>query len=144
MKASFANPESLLPHRFPALLVTEILEYSEDAVRCSGRVPEEHPAVRDGVVPSVLAVEFAAQGAGLVLALRKMAAKSPPVPGSVGYLVTLKAVHLEPQPVPADVELVASVRMEVNFGTVASFAFLIELSGATIARGRLGVATPLR
>jgi len=142
MKISFATPESLLPHCYPALLVTEILEYSEDMMRCAGRIPERHPAVQNGLAPSLLAVEFAAQSAGLALVLQGQGNDSIVETAKVGYLVTLREVQIAPEPILSHSVLDARVQMEINLGAVASFTFLVEQSSKIIARGRLGIAIP--
>lgn len=66
-----ALPElaALVPHRPPMLLVDELVSHEGRKVVCRAHVRSDHPFLRDGKVPVLVAVELFAQSAAALVGL---------------------------------------------------------------------------
>ena len=136
--------ERLLPHRPPALFVTAVAEYSDDAISCFGRIPSDHPSVCNGFAPSTMAVEMAAQAAGVLMGIRHFSQDPGLSPPRLGYLVSLRGMKLDAKAVPADRPLQIHVKLVGTFGEMAMFFVRIDLDEDCVVEGHLGVAAPSR
>ena len=138
------NLEHLLPHRPPALLVTEVLEQTEEAATVKGRIPVDHPWAADGRVPALLLVDLAAQAAGILVGLRKVSRTRDRKAPDQGFLVSLHETRLHVTDIEAEQPLEARVCLESEMGGLAMVSFSVTCDNQTAARGRLGVFSPLQ
>ena len=122
------------------MIVTEMVGHSETTIRCLGCVPEGHACAADGVVPTVLALEFAAQAAAVLLELRRQAEEPESKCPEKGYLASLRAVTLEIPDLPVGRELFADIRLETRVGAMALFSARVTLDGEPVASGRFSVS----
>jgi predicted hotdog family 3-hydroxylacyl-ACP dehydratase len=133
--------ELLIPHRPPALIVTGVESQGQGSLIATGQIDHHHPMAVQKSVPSILAMEFAAQSAGLLLGLlQSMGDSDTPAP-TEGYLVSLQDVRLERPELSVDGSLVANVQLEGRLGSMALFSVTVWEDGETVAKGRLAVAT---
>jgi predicted hotdog family 3-hydroxylacyl-ACP dehydratase len=127
----------LIPHRPPMLFVDRILGEADDGATCRGRVPEAFALVREGRVPALVALEVAAQTAAVWEALRRSRE-----PGSwsvrTGYLVSIKDVVLHRRTIEAEVDLIASIRLEASMAELTTYAVDVSVEGGQALSGTIG------
>lgn len=127
----------LIPHRPPMLFVERIVGVADDGATCLGRVPGACALVQGGLIPALVALEAAAQTAAVWEALRRSRA-SGPAPARIGYLVSLKDVVLYRRTIPADADLIASVRLVATAAPLATYAVDVAVEGELALRGTIG------
>lgn len=59
----------LVPHRPPMLLVDELVSHEGATVVCRATIRDDHPLLREGSVPMLVAVELFAQSAAALVGL---------------------------------------------------------------------------
>jgi 3-hydroxyacyl-[acyl-carrier-protein] dehydratase len=136
-----------LPHRHPALLVTEPLASDPAATVCLGRIPEASPLVRGAAseagagVPALAAIELAAQTAAVREGLgREAAAGGGP---RIGYLVRVRGTRLSPDRLAAGTGLTARVVPAGGAPPLRLYRFEVSLSGTGAAGGPVVAAGTL-
>jgi predicted hotdog family 3-hydroxylacyl-ACP dehydratase len=129
---------SLLPHA-GAMVMPESVEHC-DATRITctttrHRAPD-NPLRRDGRLPALCGIEFAAQAMALHGALRRV----PPVALQHGRVVSVRDVVVSRRFLD-DVRhaLVIECRLEAATADVVAYAFTIDGGGETLLRGRATV-----
>jgi len=127
----------LIPHRKPWLFVERIVGVAEDGATCLGRVPGACALVAGGSAPAFVALEAAAQTAAVWEALRR-SATSGAVEARMGYLVSLKDVVLHRRTIPAEADLIASVRLLATAAPLANYAVDVSVEGGLALRGTIG------
>lgn len=132
----------LLPHRPPALLVTEVVEHVGKTAIIAGRIPRDHPCVTEGRVSTLLVVDFAAQAAGALIGLLKAAETEDLPHPELGFLVGLRDTRLLLPEVSVDQSLEARVRLESRMGDLSTVSFTVAVDGQPAAQGRLSLLTP--
>jgi predicted hotdog family 3-hydroxylacyl-ACP dehydratase len=127
----------LIPHRPPMLFVERILGEAEDGATCLGRVPAACALVTRGVTPAFVALEAAAQTAAVWEALRRSRdAGAPSV--LTGYLVSLRDVVLYRRTIPADADLIATIRLVAAAPPLTTYAVDVAVEGERALRGTIG------
>jgi 3-hydroxymyristoyl/3-hydroxydecanoyl-(acyl carrier protein) dehydratase len=127
----------LIPHRPPMLFVERIVGVAEDGATCIARVPGDCALVADGTTPAFVALEAAAQTAAVWEALRRPRASVAEEP-RMGYLVSLKDIVLHRLTIPADVDLIASVRLVAEAAALTTYAVEVTVEGTLALRGTIG------
>jgi predicted hotdog family 3-hydroxylacyl-ACP dehydratase len=127
----------LIPHRPPMLFVERIVGVADDGATCLGRVPGACALVAGGSAPAFVALEAAAQTAAVWEALRRSRA-SGTHETRTGYLVSLRDVDLYRRTIPADVDLIASVRLVATAPPLATYAVEVAVEGELALRGTIG------
>jgi len=94
---------SILPHRFPFLLVDAFVSQDGDAFECVKNVSHGEPYFQghfpdEPVMPGVLIVEALAQAAAVGLSVREGTVGS----GQVGYLAAIEGAKFRRRVVPGD------------------------------------------
>jgi predicted hotdog family 3-hydroxylacyl-ACP dehydratase len=129
-------PESLLPQQPPMRFVTAILGEAADGLACTARIPAACPLVTDGTAPALAGIEAAAQTAAVWEALRRWREGGDASP-RMGYLVALRDVVLCAADVPADTDLVASVRLAAAAPPLTHYAVEVEHGPRRVLRGTI-------
>ena len=133
------NPEDYLPHRTPALFVSGVLAVSDREISTKGHLPQNHPLVVEGSAPVGLAVEFAAQTAGVLIGLcARVEQNSKP---DSGYLASVKNVNFSQARLASDLTLRAEVKLDGRFGALSMVRFSVSSGGEEVAVGNLAIAT---
>ena len=132
--------ELLIPHRHPALIVTAIEKHGPKSLKAIGRIDEEHPLADEGSVPSVLAIEFAAQSAGLLLGVLRQTEDPESVPPQIGYLASLRDIRLQMPLLSVNRPLTAEVTLEGRLGSMALFSATVKVEEEIAATGRFTIA----
>jgi 3-hydroxyacyl-[acyl-carrier-protein] dehydratase len=127
----------LIPHRPPMLFVERILGVADDGATCLGRVPHECALVTGGSVPAFVALEAATQTAAVWEALRRSGGPGPAA-ARMGYLVSLKDVLLRRGMIPADADLIASIRLVGEASPLTMYAVDVSVEGELALRGTIG------
>jgi predicted hotdog family 3-hydroxylacyl-ACP dehydratase len=128
-------PEGLLPHGTPAHLVVRIEACSAAGAVCAARVPEAHPLASSGAAPALMAIEMAAQAAGVFEALTR-ADEAGGAP-RLGYLVGARGVRFLRATIPAETVCSASVRLVAAAGALSSYDFEVTCAATPLATGRV-------
>ena len=90
-----------------------------------------------GVTPAFVALEAAAQTSAVWEALRRSRdAGGPSV--RMGYLVSLGDVVLYRQTIPADADLIATIRLMATAPPLTTYAVDLTVEGACAVRGTIG------
>jgi 3-hydroxyacyl-[acyl-carrier-protein] dehydratase len=126
-----------LPHRPPMLFVERLLGEAEDGVTCVGRIPAGCAMVTRGSAPAFVALELAAQCAAVWEALAR-SRLSGPASARNGYLVSLKDVVLHRSTVPADGDLIASVRLSASAPPLSTYTVDVVAEGERVLFGTIG------
>ena len=132
-------PEGLLPHGPPAHLVVGIEACSAAGAVCAARVPEGHPLASSGAAPALMAIEMAAQAAGVFEALSRGAGGAGEEGGAprLGYLVGARGVRFPRAAIPVETVCTASVRLVAAAGALSSYDFEVTCAGVALATGRV-------
>ncbi len=141
------DPAAVLLHQPPALLAEAVLAVEGDEILCRGRVPAGNASVRDGHAGPWMALELAAQAAGLLEAAKRQrdadeAGAAPPAPRT-GYLVRVRNARFAVPRVAAEAPLVARVRQEGRGGPLTQWQATVEdADGRPVAAAGLGTFVP--
>lgn len=127
----------LIPHRPPMLFVERILGEADDGATCLGRVPRACALVTKGEAPAFVALEAAAQTAAVWEALRRSRDGGTPTVRT-GYLVSLRDVVLQRRTIPADADLIVSIRLVAEAGPLTTYAVDVTVEGGLALRGAIG------
>jgi 3-hydroxyacyl-[acyl-carrier-protein] dehydratase len=129
--------DALIPHRPPMRFVERILGEADDGATCLGRVPADCALVTRGATPAFVALEAAAQTAATWEALRRSrGAGAPSV--RMGYLVSLKDAVFYQRSIPAEAELIVTVRLLAGAGALTTYAADVSVFGECALRGTIG------
>lgn len=132
-----AGIERLVPHAGTMVLLDTVMHWNTTHIVCSAAAPDpSHPLARDGVVPSVIAVEYAAQAAAVHGAL--LDGRAAPTPG---VLAKLTQVKLHTAHMPTNCGLLAVNAELIRRGAAGCvYNFEIACVHEIVASGRLMVA----
>lgn len=130
----------LIPHRPPMLFVERLLGEADDGAGCLGRIPHDCALVARGHAPAFVALECAAQTAAVWEALRRSrdAGASGLASPKTGYLVSIRDVVLYRHTIPADADLIATVRLTALAPPLANYGVDVSVEGACALRGTIG------
>jgi predicted hotdog family 3-hydroxylacyl-ACP dehydratase len=129
-------PEALLPQQPPMRFVTAIVGEAADGLACTARVPADCPLVTAGAAPALAGIEAAAQAAAVWEALRRWREAGEASP-RMGFLVALRDVVFFATDVPADTDLVASVRLAAAAPPLTHYAVEVEHGPRRVLRGTI-------
>jgi predicted hotdog family 3-hydroxylacyl-ACP dehydratase len=126
----------LVPHAGAMCLLELVNAWDERTIHCRGAAPHAgHPLARDGVVPAIMACEYAAQATAVHGALLDDARESRP-----GMLAKIMDVDIHAPSFPDGAQV--NVRAEL-LGRVAAgclYAFAVDAGPGPVASGRLMVS----
>lgn len=95
------NAFDYLPHRPPALLITEVLDASASGSTCMARVPPGSPFLSAGRFPAFLALEMGAQGAAAGEASLASASGNDEATPQAGFVVRIARARFATADLPA-------------------------------------------
>jgi predicted hotdog family 3-hydroxylacyl-ACP dehydratase len=137
MKIDRIGIERLVPHAGAMCLLDGVNEWSEQEITCTSALPAPgHALARDGRVPGIAAIEYAAQATAVHGALLEQA-DGP----RAGMLATLVDVRLHLPQIPG-----AGEPLSIRAGLLSRsaggclYSFEVGSGGAAVASGRLLVA----
>jgi predicted hotdog family 3-hydroxylacyl-ACP dehydratase len=134
----YAPPlHELIPHRPPMLFIERILGEAEDGATCLGRVPAACALVTGGSTPTFVALEAAAQTAAAWEALRRSRDSAAPSVRT-GYLVSLRDVVLHRRTIPAEADLITSIRLVATAPPLTTYAVDVAVLGELALLGTIG------
>lgn len=133
------SPE-LLPHTPPSRLATGVLEIGDGHVLCRGSIPAANASARGGEAGPWMALELAAQAAGLLQA----AGEGDDVEPRVGYIVRIRDARFSRPTLPAETTLLARVDHDGGGGPLSLYRARVELDGAVVCTATLGTYVPPR
>jgi predicted hotdog family 3-hydroxylacyl-ACP dehydratase len=126
--------ESRVPHAGAMCLLESVSDWDAVNIVCHASPPQtDHPLRHTGVVPSIAAVEYAAQAAAVHGSLLD-AADRP----RAGMLVKLDEVELGSGAISG--ALVIRATLEGRVASACSYSFAVHDDKACCARGRLMIA----
>ncbi len=126
--------EDLLPHRGPMLLLEGLLEANLHRVLCSLQVRPQSSFCEHGYVPPVIALEYMAQAASVLMGIRRRHAK---VPRGNGYLLGTRRLQLMTPRIASGSELLIEAVCEFDDGKLGSFRCLVTCSAQPIAKAQI-------
>ena len=133
-ESAFPPLDALLPHRVPMRFLTSILSVTADGLACTARIPDACALVTDGHAPPVAAIEAAAQAAAAWEAVRRSRDAGVASP-RIGYLVALRDIIFYTGGVPAERDLLVSVRLEAAAPPLTHYRIEVSLDGKPVTRG---------
>jgi len=134
--AAFHPLDALLPHRPPMRFLTTILHEETDGLTCAAQIPDRCALVAGGRAPPIAAIEAAAQAAAAWEALRRSRHAGVAKP-RIGYLVALRDVVFFAGSVPAERDLLVSVRLEAAAPPLTHYRIEVSLDGKPVTRGTI-------
>jgi predicted hotdog family 3-hydroxylacyl-ACP dehydratase len=135
-ESGFPGLDELLPHRAPMRFLTSILRETTVGLDCMARIPRPCALVSDGSAPPVAAIEAAAQAAAAWEALRRSRDAGVASP-RVGYLVALREIFFFAGSVPAERDLLVSVRLDAAAPPLTHYRIDVSLEGKPVTRGTI-------
>ena len=132
--SAFPGLDALLPHRVPMRFLTSILWVTADGLACTARIPDACALVTEGHAPPVAAIEAAAQAAAAWEAVRRSRDAGVASP-RIGYLVALRDIIFFSGSVPAERDLLVSVRLEGAAPPLTHYRIEVSLDGKPVTRG---------
>ena len=133
MASSFPPVDELVPHRHPALLLTEVEAELADGVVCVGMISADHPLAHESRAPAILGVELAAQAAAAHEALRARGESGTVRAPNLGYLVSIRTCRLKVPFLVVGKRLRARVRLIGTAGPLSSYtATMSQVESAEI------------
>ena len=133
-ESAFPEIDALLPHRVPMRFLTSILWVTADGLACTARIPDACALVTEGHAPPVAAIEAAAQAAAAWEAVRRSRDAGVASP-RIGYLVALRDIIFFSGSVPAERDLLVSVRLEGAAPPLTHYRIEVSLDGKPVTRG---------
>lgn len=130
--------EEYLPHRAGMKLVETVVQADETAAITESVVRPRWPLVVRGHVPSLVAVELAAQSSSLCIGMR-VKQTHPDNHGGRGWLVGIKDARLAAQPIPVGSCITTRVRIEFSYENYTGIHSVAEADGRWIADVQLQV-----
>jgi predicted hotdog family 3-hydroxylacyl-ACP dehydratase len=134
-------PEALLPQQPPMRFLTAIVGETPDGLLCTARLPAACALAAGGTAPALATVEAAAQAAAAWEALRRWREGGGASP-RMGYLVAVRDVVLFAREVPADTDLVASVRLTAAAPPLTHYAVEVDHGPRRVLRGTIATVLP--
>jgi predicted hotdog family 3-hydroxylacyl-ACP dehydratase len=129
--------DALIPHRPPMRFIERILGEADDGATCLGRVPASCALVTRGVTAAFVALEAAAQTAAIWEALRR--SREAGVPSiRMGYLVSVRDAVFHHRTIPADADLIVTVRLVAEALPLTTYAVDVAVEGDCALRGTIG------
>lgn len=110
--------ESLIPHREPIKIITEVIELKDDAGITAAVVNERWPLYNDRAVRSLVLIEAIAQTAALVEGYKR---KKEGKDGAKGWLVGIKSAEFKQDFIALDTRItvfVKSLYAFENYGVI--------------------------
>ena len=95
-----------LPHRRPMRMVSEVLDYADQQLRCRCRIEADNPLLEDGSFPARGGLELLAQTSGLLLGLTQQDAEQ-----RVAGIVQVKSFRLQAVHVPVSADCIVQARL---------------------------------
>ncbi len=129
--------DELIPHRPPMRFVERILGEADDGVTCLARVPAACALVTRGVTPAFVALEAAAQTAAVWEALRRSRDRGAASP-RMGYLVSVRDAVFHQRTIPADTDLIATIRLVASAPPLTTYVVDVAVLGECALRGTIG------
>jgi 3-hydroxymyristoyl/3-hydroxydecanoyl-(acyl carrier protein) dehydratase len=129
-------PEALLPQHPPMRFLTAIVGETPDGLICTARLPGACALAAGGSAPAFATLEAAAQAAAAWEALRRWREGGGAAP-RMGYLVAVRDVVLFAREVPADTNLVASVRLTAAAPPLTHYAVEVDHGERRVLRGTI-------
>ena len=141
------KPELFLPQRPPMLLVSRILEFTEDDVIAEADSKILEPFRRpDGRLPETLCIEMMAQAVGAWAGYWRQQDKSDKPEDEkdapIGYLLSARNLKSEVPVIPEGKTFRITMHREVYEGPIGSFAGEMKDGDTLIATGRVSVYQP--
>ena len=135
--AATAPPvDDLLPHRPPMRFLTSILQQTADGLTCAAQIPGHCALVRGGSAPAVAAIEAAAQAAAAWEALQRWG-NTGVAAARIGYLVAMRGVVFFTERIPADRDLLVSVRLAAAAPPLTHYRIEVALEGMLVTSGTI-------
>jgi len=129
--------DQLIPHRPPMRFVERILGEAEDGATCLSRVPAACALVTRGVTPTFVALEAAAQTAAVWEALRR-SRDAGAASSRMGYLVSLKDAVFYQRTIPAETDLITTIRLVASAPPLTTYVVDVTVLGECALRGTIG------
>jgi len=134
--ADAPGPGALLPQQPPMRFLTAIAGEVPDGLVCIARVPAACALAAGGSAPALATIEAAAQAAAAWEALRRWREGGGAAP-RMGYLVAVRDVVLFAADVPADTDLVATVRLAAAAPPLTHYAVEVDRGDRRVLRGTI-------
>jgi len=116
LKLATLNIESMLPHRKPMLMITEVISCHASQLHAKSHIDAENPLLENGRFPGYACLELLAQASGLFLALNMGGDAKP------SAIVSVRHMHIE----QAWLDIEDDIHIETEFlggsGSAAMFS----------------------
>jgi predicted hotdog family 3-hydroxylacyl-ACP dehydratase len=106
------NIESLIPHRYPIKMISEVLEIMSESAVAEAVVKPDWPLCNGKVVNPIVLIEIVAQAAAVIDGHKR---KKQGKPGGKGWLVGVKNAQFNVAEIPVGTRLIASVGNSYSF-----------------------------
>ncbi len=131
------NAFDYLPHRAPALLITEVLDASASGSVCLARVPAGSPFLDAGRFPAFLALEMGAQGAAAGEASLASESGSDGTSPQAGFVVRIARARFASPDLPADGDYRVVTALLRAAPPLRTWSCRVELTGEVVAEAEI-------
>jgi len=130
------NPATLLPHREPMLMVSNITGMDGDRLTAQAVVQEGNPLLQDGRLPGHAALEMLAQASGLFLGLAQAGQEVRP-----GAIVSVRDMQVHIDWLQPGARLTVETECLGSSGAAAMFRGSVKEGDATVLDAMLTVSS---
>lgn len=128
--------EQMVPHAGAMCLLEAVTHWDGEHIACTAAAPQAaHPLARDGAVPAIAAIEYAAQATAVHGALLDGATGARP-----GMLAKLTGVKLHAATFPQAGPISVHAQMLSRMDQGGLYSFTVGCGGHDVATGQLLVA----
>ena len=136
MNKPYPPVAELLPHRPPMILIDEILEITDTAVRARVVLTDQSPFVEDGAVSSLVSIEYMAQS---IAAFAGASRRQRGEPVIRGYLIACREMTMVVDALAVGDELEVVATQIWHDEKLGNFDCSVTRRGETVARAWLSV-----
>ncbi len=127
--------ESMLPHRKPMLMISAVLESSDEQLIALSRIDANNPLLQDGCFPGYGCLELLAQASGLFLGLKMQGEAEP------GAIVSVRDMHIKKCSLALDKDLYIETNFLGGSGSAAMFQGVVRQSDEIVMQASLTVSS---
>jgi predicted hotdog family 3-hydroxylacyl-ACP dehydratase len=130
---------ALLPHAGPAILLDEVVSYSDSDLRAAVTVREDSPFHQDNGIPTHVGIEYMAQACGAFSGIQARRDGTAP---RVGFILGTRRYLAKQQWFADATRLMVTVTLVYRDGEVGVFDCTISAGEDVLAEAQLIVAEP--
>jgi len=132
MNPTDANPESILPHRAPMLLIDEIRVLDDRCAVTRSVVTDQWPLFNGRTANAIVLIELVAQTSGIHNGFIREKLEGSAA-GTRGWIVGIRQARFRVDALPVGTELLTRVENQMEFEGFRDISGRVEINGRMVA-----------